>query len=273
MKAFHKVQGQDLRNPVNILGNYDLLVCNAGLEAEAIRERTKDSAVLLAGVNCRQVPRYGTAVGGFYELLRADMDDDTYYRIGADGGRQPGVKGGGGTYNTWELNPWNLDGAVTYAQSIADLLGDWPAGAGGLYLDDCTWGIPPWRLEALGIPNTLLWVEQVVARAWLRVFLKTLRTLVPAPFMLVANTWGGSRFRLEELAGVMGGESELPCELLQLLDGVTVEQPDVRDFHLFMDMAERRGSRDDLSRTCNVAWECAMQLPGVVMPGDNFKRK
>lgn len=238
-RAFQLVQGPDLRNPVNVLSAYDVLVCNPELNPDAVRARAKPGAIVLAMVNCRSVPTYGPD-SDFYGSLRAAMDDDEWFFLDAEGHRITDAD-----YPTLQILRCDLD---AYSR-LAEWFGERCAGFDGLYLDDHFAELPARLLSQRGVPDPE--IERLRFAHLMGFFVDALREHLPPGALLVGN---------------VGAGWPPPSNL----DAVTIEGPHIRTMGApialwrFYSYAQIPGHRGDL----NVAWSYPMEATGIVARGD-----
>jgi hypothetical protein len=220
------------------LSQYDLLVCNATLDVNDLRERAPDATLACYACDMLTVPAYGSD-GGIYGGLRQRMAP-FMLRDGA-GNLIHGEK-----YPDQHYYELTFDAADAYVEWIrVRLLIHW----GALYLDNC-----------YGVPSR--WFSNDMVRAGL-------------PADRLYDRWPHFReyflLRLKKVAGrpIIGNVGCGPYS--KLLDAYTLERWHVHD--RLREIGRFVNSAQELSRPdLNVAWEwdppIAANLEGFALRGE-----
>jgi hypothetical protein len=237
--------------------NADLLVCTQSVDPEKLRPFCKPGAKLFGYIGHDSVPLWGQG-SPYWEAMRNHFDVEDWYYHARDGTRvEPAEMGG----HIWTLRP-HLDAVDARVDWIADRMTRWD----GIYIDMMSRGSAPWTLRRYGVTSDDYQAESDAKAAAAEFMLRRLRWALPNTPLLI-NTWGPRHARIvpETLRPILWDDG-----VLELVDGITIEKPEVVDLPYFLRAARVIESKN--REVVSVGWYRPLEIAGVLMPGEKVKR-
>jgi hypothetical protein len=203
-RAYFLLQGSDLRSPdwPDAWADYDLFVCNPSLPAADVALIREDvpGATVLAYTNVADIRWDPEADNPYYQALTA-VFEESYLLHDTATGEIVRIQGYDGTPGSglpmWVVRPPSADVLADFHRDVT-----MQAGWDGLYVDQCTPTVPPWRQDAIlaqttqfdydgdGVSDRM--VDLVAAfEAGRPYFTARLRDLLGDEVVLVGNAGGG----------------------------------------------------------------------------------